>query len=178
MVFRRTGCGDNIWTVSARDLTFLVKDQTVVVEQKEDNVRLYAKVSEPAKAPLHPHSRQYSFRDILFGHRPVSLHRIYITLVFWYPDFRHFSYLRFGLYDDSQHSLFNNNASIRAEPAPTVILSWLYLGLVAAEPCTRQPPTSFSTPLTNAPRSETMFRKRRLTSSGGSGNNLDSSRCE
>ena len=68
---RRTGRGDNIWTVSARDLTrtFLVEDQTVVVKQKEDNVHLYGEVPEPVKAPLHPHSRQYSFRDILFGHR-------------------------------------------------------------------------------------------------------------
>ena len=64
---RRTGRGDNIWTVSARDLTFLVEDQTVVIKQKEDNIRLYGEVSESAKAPLH--SRQYSFRDILFGHR-------------------------------------------------------------------------------------------------------------
>ena len=111
-----------------------------------------------------------------FAHRPVLLHRIHITLVFWYLHLRHSNYLRFGLYDDSRHSVYN--ASIRAELAPTVILSWLYLGLVAAESCTRQPPTSFSTALTNAPRSETMFRKRRLTSSGASRSNLDSSRCE
>ena len=50
---RRTGRGDNIWTVSARDLTFLVEDQTVVIKQKEDNVHLYGEVSEPAKAPLY-----------------------------------------------------------------------------------------------------------------------------
>ena len=69
MVFRRTGCGDNIWTVSARDLTFLVKDQTVVVEQKEDNVQpsLQGGVRTCQSTPIH--SRQYSFRDILFGHR-------------------------------------------------------------------------------------------------------------
>ena len=66
---RRTGRGDNIWTVSARDLTFLVEDQTMVIKQKEDNIHLYGEVPEPAKAPLHPHSCQYSFRDILFGHR-------------------------------------------------------------------------------------------------------------
>ena len=48
---------------------FLVEDQTVVIEQKEDNVRLYGEVPEPSKAPLHPHSRHYTFRDILFGHR-------------------------------------------------------------------------------------------------------------
>ena len=67
----RTGRGDSIWTESACDLTFLVEDQTVVIKQKDD-VHLYhigtGEVSEPAKAPLHPHGRQYSFGDMLFGH--------------------------------------------------------------------------------------------------------------